>query len=105
MILSEIKNAKAADDNKLNRVLDFFVVNLALSSENDPFSFQLTDEAEHLYLGFNDYGKKPKLCLQNDPKGRVYIVPFTSFSMDRLLVYLANEESLPCFSEQIDKRF
>lgn len=107
VILAEVKEAKTADDNQLNRVLDFFAVNLIPPTEKDQFSFQLIDEGEQLYLGFSDHGKKPQLYLQHDSKGKLlHIMPFTfsSFSMDRLLVYLANEESLPYFSEQIDKR-
>lgn len=107
LILEEVKDAGVADDKSLNRALDFFVVNLIPPTEKDQFSFQLIDEADHLYIGFTDFGKKPQIYLKHDEKREIlHIMPFTfsSFPMDRLVVYLANEESLSYFSEQLDKK-
>lgn len=93
------------NDKSINRALDFFVVTLIPPTEKDKFTFQLIDEEERLYIGYTDHGKKPQIYLHHDNKENVlHILPFTfsSFPMDRLLVYLANEESLPYFAENID---
>lgn len=106
LILEEVKELNKVDDKSLNRALDFFVVNLIPPTEKDVFTFQLIDEEEHLYIGYTDHAKKPQIYLHHDKKENVlHILPFTfsSFPMDRLLVYLANEESLPYFAENIDK--
>lgn len=65
----------------------------------------MIDEDERLYIGFTDYGKKPQIYLKQVQKKKVlHITPFTfsTFPMDRLMVYLSNEESLAYFAEEID---
>lgn len=105
LILEEVKKAGMIDVQSLNSALDFFETNLIPPTEKDQLSFQLIDEDERLYIGFTDYGKKPQIYLKQDQKKKVlHIIPFTfsTFPMDRLMVYLSNKESLAYFAEEID---
>ena len=105
LILEEVKKAGTVDAQSLNSALDLFLATLIPPTEKDQFSFKSIDEDEHLYIGFTDYGKKPQIYLKQDQKKKVlHIIPFTfsAFPMDRLMVYLSNEESLAYFSEEID---
>lgn len=108
LIIEEIKQEQIADDNQLNRMIDFFVANLIPPSEQDSFTFQLIDEEKKIYLGFTHFGKQAQLYLHHDAETNIlHIVSstFSTFSMDRLLAFLANEESLPYFTKKLDKKF
>lgn len=105
LILEEVKKAGMLDAQSLNSALDFFVANLTPPTEKDQFSFQLIDKDERLHIGFTDYGKKPQTYLKQDQKKKVlHIITFTfsTFRIDRLIVYLLNEEFLAYFSEETD---
>ncbi|MBF2483838.1 helix-turn-helix domain-containing protein [Listeria welshimeri] len=108
LIIEEIKQEQIADDNQLNRMIDFFVANLIPPSEQDSFTFQLIDEEKSIYLGFTHFRKQAQLYLHYDAETNIlHIVSstFSTFSMDRLLAFLANEESLPCFTKELDTEF
>lgn len=105
-ILSEIKQNNGGTKESLNRMIDFFVVNLMPPTEADRFSFKLTSQEKNMYLGFTNFGKEAQLYLHHDINNNIlHIMPatFANFSRDRLLVYLGNEESLPYFSKNLDK--
>lgn len=108
LIIEEITKKQIADDNQLNRMIDFFVANLIPPSKQESFTFQLIDEEKKIYLGFTHFGKQAQLYLHHDTETNIlHIVSstFSTFSMDRLLAFLANEESLPYFTKELDKKF
>lgn len=106
LILNEIKHANLNGEKEMNQMIEFFVTNLIPPTEQDQFTFQCIDEEKQLYLGLTNFGKKAQLYLQHDDKNNIlHIMPFTfsSFSVDRLLVYLANKDSYSYFGKHLPK--
>lgn len=53
---------------------------------------------KQLYLGSTNFGKEAQLYLQHDNQNHIlHMMPFTfsNFSVDRILVYLANQNPIP----------
>lgn len=105
-ILNEITQSDIENEKSLNRMIDFFVVNLTPPTEADRFSFKRISLERNLYLGFTDFGNEAQLYLHHDRVTNIlHIMPatFADFNRNRLLVYLSNEESLPYFAQNLEK--
>ncbi len=82
----------------MDRMIEFFITNLIPPTEQDQFTFQCIDEKKQLYLGSTNFGKEAQLYLQHDNQNHIlHMMPFTfsNFSVDRILVYLANQNPIP----------
>lgn len=88
-------------------MIEFFITNLVPPTEQDQFTFQCIDEKKRLYLGSTNFGKEAQLYLHHDNQNHIlHMMPFTfsNFSVDRLLVYLANQESYSYFGKHLPKK-
>ena len=102
-----MKQAGLVSEKEMDRMIEFFITNLIPPTEQDQFTFQCIDEAKQLYLGSTNFGKEAQLYLQHDNQNHIlHIMPFTfsNFSVDRLLVYLANQEYYSYFGKHLPKK-
>ncbi len=106
LIVDEIKHADLVSEKEMDRMIEFFITNLIPPTEQDQFTFQCIDEKKQLYLGSTNFGKEAQLYLQHDNQNHIlHMMPFTfsNFSVDRILVYLANQKSYSYFGKHLPK--
>lgn len=106
LIVDELKQAGLVSEKEMDRMIEFFIINLIPPTEQDQFTYQCIDEKKQLYLGSTKFGKEAQLYLHHDNQNHIlHILPFTfsSFSVDCLLVYLANQESYSYFGKHLPK--
>lgn len=102
-----MKQAGHVSEKEMNRMIKFFITSLIPPTEQDQFAFKCINEAKQLYIGSTNFGKEVQLYLQHDNQNQIpHIMPFTfsNFSVDRLLVYLANQESYSYFGKHLPKK-
>ncbi|WAT24876.1 helix-turn-helix domain-containing protein [Aerococcus urinaeequi] len=107
LIVDEMKQAGLISEKEMDRMIEFFITNLIPPTEQDQFTFQCIDEKKRLYLGSTNFGKEAQLYLHHDNQNHIlHMMPFifSNFSVDRLLVYLANQESYSYFGKHLPKK-
>lgn len=96
--IKEVSSQVESNDNQqMKNYIRFFVNNINPPDEREQYSFQMIDDDLSMYLGSTKDGAKAQIYLHFDQvKSVMHIMPFTfaEQSVDRLLIFLNNNESL-----------
>lgn len=104
MIKEVSSQAEPNDDQQMKNYIRFLVNNINPPDERDQYSFQMIDDDLSMYLGSTKDGTKAQIYLHFDQvKSVMHIMPFTfsEQSVDRLLIFLNNSESLHYFNGEL----
>lgn len=104
MIKEIAQQVEPSDEAQMKKFINFLVNNITPPDASDEYSYQLVDKEMLLYLGSIKSGTKAQIYLHFDQDTKIiHIMPFTfsDQSVDRLLIFLNNGESLHYFDDKL----